>query len=199
MWGYRSFAKEDVPVRETTGYRKPEMADCRTTIVRITPVNHPQQTNRIPTVGILRGKGENLEDLQFPWFYGISMCMQRRKDEHIHNSVSDQIKKKGLQGRKYSRVMEMIGDALRVNGMHLDGHRFYDYGVVLCVECGGIAEAEKIAELIRKATSRPIRQKYPELWKMPSLWNQSPCIVEGKMDPENMEKIEEYYRNLKSR
>ena len=36
-------------------------------------------------------------------------------------------------------VMEMIGDALRVNGMHLDGHRFYDYGVVLCVECGGIA------------------------------------------------------------
>ena len=96
MWGYRSFAKEDVPVRETTGYRKPEMADCRTTIVRITPVNHPQQTNRIPTVGILRGKGENLEDLQFPWFYGISMCMQRRKDEHIHNSVSDQIKKKGL-------------------------------------------------------------------------------------------------------
>ena len=53
MWGYRSFAKEDVPVRETTGCRKPEMADCRTTIVRITPVNHPQQTNRIPTVGIL--------------------------------------------------------------------------------------------------------------------------------------------------
>ena len=82
-------------------------------------------------------------------------------------------------------VMEMIDDALRVNGTHLDGHRFYDYGVVLCVECGGIAEAEKIAELIRKATSRPIRQKYPELWKMPSLWNQSPCIVEGKMDPEN--------------
>ena len=96
-------------------------------------------------------------------------------------------------------VMEMIGDALRVNGMHLDGHRFYDYGVVLCVECGGIAEAEKIAELIRKATSRPIRQKYPELWKMLSLWNQSPCIIEGKMDPENMEKIEEYDRNLKSR
>ena len=96
-------------------------------------------------------------------------------------------------------VMEMIDDALRVNGTHLDGHRFYDYGVVLCVECGGIAEAEKIAELIRKATSRPIRQKYPELWKMPSLWNQSPCIIEGKMDPENIEKIEEYYRNLKSR
>ena len=71
--------------------------------------------------------------------------------------------------------------------------------IPVCVECGGIAEAEKIAELIRKATSRPIRQKYPELWKMPSLWNQSPCIVEGKMDPENMEKIEEYYRNLKSR
>ena len=143
-------------------------------------MNYPQQTKRIPTVGILRRKGGDPEDLQFLWFYDISMCMQRRKDEHIHNSVSDQIKKKGLQGRKYSR-------------------RFYDYGVVLCVECGGIAEAEKIAELIRKATSRPIRQKYPELWKMPSLWNQSPCIVEGKMDPENIEKIEEYYRNLKSR
>ena len=28
-------------------------------------------------------------------------------------------------------------------------------------------------------------KKYPELWKMPSLWNQTPCIVEGKMDPKN--------------
>ena len=96
-------------------------------------------------------------------------------------------------------VMEMIGDALRLYVTPLDGYRFYDYGVVLCVECGGMTEAERIAELVRKATSRPIRQKYPELWKMPSLWNQTPCIVEGKMDPKNMEKIEEYYRNLKSR
>ena len=96
-------------------------------------------------------------------------------------------------------VMEMIGDVLRSNGTPLGEHRFYDYGVVLCVECGGMTEAERVAELVRKATSRPIRQKYPELWKMPSLWNQTPCIVEGKMDPKNMEKIEEYYRNLKSR
>ena len=96
-------------------------------------------------------------------------------------------------------VMEMIGDVLRSNGTPLDEHRFYDYGVVLCVECGGMTEAERVAELVRKATSRPIRQKYPELWKMPSLWNQTPCIVEGKMDQKNMEKIEEYYRNLKSR
>ena len=60
-------------------------------------------------------------------------------------------------------------------------------------------EAAKVSEVIRKATSRPIRQKYPELWKMPSLWNQSPRIVEGKMDSENMEKIEDYYRRLKTR
>ena len=60
-------------------------------------------------------------------------------------------------------------------------------------------EAAKVSEVIRKATSRPIRQKYPELWKMPSLWNQSPCIVEGEMDSENMEKIEDYYRRLKTR
>ena len=47
----------------------------------------------------------------------------------------------------------MIDDALRGNGTHLDGHRFYDYGVVLCVECGGIAEAEKIAELVEDAVT----------------------------------------------
>ena len=96
-------------------------------------------------------------------------------------------------------VLEMIGTVLRQNDASLGGYRFYDYGVVLCVEYGGIAEAEKIAEVIRKTTSRPIRQKYPELWKMPSLWNQSPCIVEGDMDPDNMQKIEEYYRMLKTR
>ena len=56
-------------------------------------------------------------------------------------------------------VMEMIGDVLRSNGTPLGEHRFYDYGVVLCVECGGMTEAERVAELVRKATSRPIRQK----------------------------------------
>ena len=96
-------------------------------------------------------------------------------------------------------VMEMIGAVLKQSDASLDGYRFYDYGVVLCVECGGFTEAEKIAEVIRKTTSRPIRQKYPELWKMPSLWNQSPCIVEGNMGPDNMEKVEEYYRRLKTR
>ena len=46
-------------------------------------------------------------------------------------------------------VLEMISTVLRQNDASLGGYRFYDYGVVLCVECGGIAEAEKIAEVIR--------------------------------------------------
>ena len=96
-------------------------------------------------------------------------------------------------------VIGLIRDVLKERGLALSGYKFYDYGVVLCLECTDKEEAAKISEAIRKATSRPIRQKYPELWKMPSLWNQTPCIVEGEMDTGNMEKIEEYYRSLKTR
>jgi hypothetical protein len=96
-------------------------------------------------------------------------------------------------------VIGLIRDVLKERGLALSGYKFYDYGVVLCLECTDQEEAAKVSEVIRKATSRPIRQKYPELWKMPSLWNQSPCIVEGEMDSENMEKIEDYYRRLKTR
>ena len=34
-------------------------------------------------------------------------------------------------------VLEMISTVLRQNDASLGGYRFYDYGVVLCVECGG--------------------------------------------------------------
>lgn len=96
-------------------------------------------------------------------------------------------------------VIELIGDSLKSYGGSLKEYKFFDYGVVLSIDCSDAAQAVRIADAVRKATSKPIRQKYPELWKMPSLWNQSPCILEGEMSQTNMEKVEEYYRNLKSR
>lgn len=108
--------------------------------------------------------------------------------------------------RKVFRAKNIPPDVLRIadaylarNGIKLLQHRFYDYGFVLNVECASAEQAINIATGIRMETSRPIRELYPELWKMPSLWNNQPLVLEGSMTKENNNKIEKYYDGLKSR
>ena len=108
--------------------------------------------------------------------------------------------------RRVFRARNIPGDVLRLtsefldkNGIKLTQHEFLDYGFVMCVECENREQAEWVAAGVRKATSRPVRDLYPELWSMPSLWNSRPLVIEGGISHENMEKMREYYEKLKSR
>lgn len=115
-------------------------------------------------------------------------------------ALATRLKRKVFRAKNIPPEVLRIADAyLARNGIKLLQHRFYDYGFVLNVECVSAEQAIDIATGIRMETSRPIRELYPELWRMPSLWNNQPLVLEGSMTKENNNKIEKYYDGLKSR
>ena len=115
-------------------------------------------------------------------------------------ALATRLKRKVFTAGNISKdVLEKAEDVFAESGVLLKDHRFYDYGVAFCVECRDRDEALGTADRIRKATSRPIRQMYQELWRMPSLWNQTPFVAEGNLGEENLKRIDKYYDGLKSR
>lgn len=115
-------------------------------------------------------------------------------------AMATRLKRKVFRSRNIPHDVIVLGqNAFAKEGAELKGYRFYDYGVVMCVECGSKEHALRIANSFRMATSGPVRKEYPELWRMPSLWNSRPLIEEGGMSTENIKRAEEYFESLKSR
>ena len=96
-------------------------------------------------------------------------------------------------------VEALVNTYLSKNGKKPERYIFCDYGMVLSIGCENAGQAGALAAGIRRATSKPVRSLYPELWSMPSLWNSRPLILKGGTDEKNMTKIREYYESLKSR
>ena len=114
--------------------------------------------------------------------------------------LATRLKRRVFQSRRIPvEVVSMAEEVIAGEGAGLLGNEFCDYGISLFVKCESMEKAREIANRIRRATSGPIRAKYPELWKMPSLWNRNPLVFEGDMTPENRTRVTEYYESLKSR
>ena len=104
-----------------------------------------------------------------------------------------------LAGNIPADVERLSREALNEEGIDIKETLFYDYGYVCCVNAPESIKPEAIAYTIRKSTSRPIREMYPELWAMPSLWNSKAYIEDGELTEAKKKNIEGYYQTLKSR
>lgn len=115
-------------------------------------------------------------------------------------ALATRLKRKVFRARNIpDDVIAIAREEVSRQNAALISYEVFDYGIVLYVVCRDRDAAIQIADSVRRATSGPIRHKYPELWKMPSLWNSRPLIEEGGAGPGNDKKVSEYYESLKSR
>lgn len=104
-----------------------------------------------------------------------------------------------LAGNIPSDVKDIVEDALQKRDAHVKEMKFLPYGCICCVDVPEAIYPDRIAYLIRTSTSKPIRDKYPELWSMPSLWNRKTFIREGMITEDAVREINEFYDSLKTR
>lgn len=76
---------------------------------------------------------------------------------------------------------------------------FEDYGLILTLNNKDNLPTSDIAYFLRTATSAPLRNKYSNLNKMPSLWTRNYFCENGYMTNDTMAAVQEYFQQIKSR
>lgn len=115
-------------------------------------------------------------------------------------AIATRLKRKiFLAGNITESVRKETYDAAEKNKCRIINCQFRPYGMEFMLDCDTEQTAKQVVKCMRYATSGPVRKRYPELWKMPSLWARKYLIVEtdGKFPPNKI--VEEYYDSLKSR
>lgn len=77
--------------------------------------------------------------------------------------------------------------------------KFLDYGLIITICSHEKMDAEEIVYRFRKCTSSVLRDVFPELKSMPSVWNRNFLLEKGVLDENKQKDIDEFYFSLKAR
>lgn len=77
--------------------------------------------------------------------------------------------------------------------------QFFDFGCIFYVDAPDTVSSEEIARTIRIGTSKPVRERFMELWSIPSLWTKRFCDAGDASAEDARAKAAEFFATVKSR
>ena len=97
-------------------------------------------------------------------------------------------------------VIQLVKEALSEMDCLLTDFAFVsEYGLLLEISAPDNLEPEKISFSLRTYTSKRIRNKFPELWSMPSLWTRRFYSEENAFSDAFKENAERFFFTVKTR